>query len=41
MAPAQLLFERAQIAAYAIWMMLGTLVFAAANYGTFQYGMRS
>ncbi|MFM9269702.1 TRAP transporter small permease subunit [Halomonas elongata] len=38
---AQRLPVRAQHLIYALWMMIGTLVFAAATYGTFQYGMRS
>lgn len=37
----QLLSERAQIFTYILWMIIGALVFAAATYGTFQYGMRS
>lgn len=38
---AQLLPARTQTLVYALWMIVGTLVFAAATYGTFQYGMRS
>ena len=38
---AQLMSERVQTAAYFAWMLLGTLIFAAATYGTFQYGIRS
>ncbi|WP_417264430.1 TRAP transporter small permease [Celeribacter sp.] len=37
----QLLPFRAQNILYTIWMILGCLIFAAATYGTFRYGLRS
>ena len=36
-----LLPKRVQIFTYILWMVIGTLVFAAATYGTLQYGLRS
>lgn len=40
-AMAQHLPAKTQTVIYAIWMVIGMLVFAAATYGTFQYGLRS